>query len=76
MLAGAQLWQWVKHETGVLDEGRIVTAELFGQLLEDELTGPAVDESDVDVASELADLVLAESLTMRSFWEASESGGQ
>ena len=31
-LACAQLWQWVRHETGVLDEGPIITTELFDEL--------------------------------------------
>ncbi len=33
-LAADQLWQWVHHETGVLDDGRIVDAELFAGILE------------------------------------------
>jgi len=34
-LAADQLWQWVRHETGVLDDGRIVDESLFRQLLDD-----------------------------------------
>jgi len=36
-IARAQLWQWVHHATGILDEGRNVTAELFGRLLREEM---------------------------------------
>jgi len=36
-LARVQLWQWVHHETGVLDEGRIITVELFDEWLGEEL---------------------------------------
>lgn len=38
-IARAQLWQWVHHETGVLDEGRNITSEYFSTLLEAELGG-------------------------------------
>lgn len=54
-LAAAQLWQWVHLPTGVLDEGRIVTEELFRELLAGE-TGAA--------GHELAEIVLSESFTM------------
>ena len=36
-ISRAQVWQWVHHETGVLDEGRNVTYELFEALLGEEL---------------------------------------
>ncbi len=36
-ISRAQVWQWVHHETGVLDEGRNVTYELFKTLLGEEL---------------------------------------
>ncbi|MDH3532076.1 MAG: hypothetical protein OEO82_04045 [Gammaproteobacteria bacterium] len=36
-LARAQLWQWEHHETGVLDEGRIITGELLDEWLGEEL---------------------------------------
>ena len=35
-IARAQLWQWVHHPTGILDEGQNVTAELFQKLLREE----------------------------------------
>lgn len=36
-ISRAQIWQWVHHETGVLDEGRNVTYALFRSLLAEEL---------------------------------------
>jgi malate synthase len=36
-ISRAQVWQWVHHETGVLDEGRNITYELFKTLLGEEL---------------------------------------
>lgn len=64
-LAAAQLWQWVTHDTGVLDEGRIVTAELFKTLLNEE-SGTAGSDDGGAVAT-LADTVLGESFTMHAF---------
>jgi malate synthase len=42
-ISRAQIWQWIRHPGGVLDDGRKVTAELFRSLLEEErvrLNGP------------------------------------
>ena len=36
-ISRAQVWQWVHHETGILDEGRNVSYELFKTLLSEEL---------------------------------------
>jgi malate synthase len=36
-ISRAQLWQWIRHPKGVLDDGRKVTVELFQQLKEEEL---------------------------------------
>jgi malate synthase len=36
-ISRAQLWQWIKHPGGVLDDGRRVTVELFEALLAEEL---------------------------------------
>ena len=36
-ISRAQLWQWVHHEAGVLDDGRRITLELVRRLLADEL---------------------------------------
>jgi malate synthase len=34
--ARAQLWQWLRHETGVLDSGLIISESLFDRWLEEE----------------------------------------
>jgi malate synthase len=36
-ISRAQVWQWVHHATGILDEGRNITYELFQALLDEEL---------------------------------------
>ena len=36
-IARAQVWQWIRHPKGVLDDGRKVTVELFRQLTREEL---------------------------------------
>ncbi|MBO0793558.1 MAG: malate synthase A [Ktedonobacteraceae bacterium] len=36
-ISRAQLWQWLHHPQGILDDGRKVTAELFRSLMGDEL---------------------------------------
>ncbi len=36
-ISRAQLWQWIRHPEGRLDDGRKVTRELFRQVLEEEL---------------------------------------
>ena len=35
-ISRAQVWQWIRHGAS-LDDGRTVTAELFGQVVEDEM---------------------------------------
>jgi malate synthase len=35
-ISRAQIWQWIRHPKGVLEDGRRVTAELFRSLLEEE----------------------------------------
>ena len=70
-LACAQLWQWVRHDTGVLDTGRIVTVELFEGLLDEErhrladaVQGPAFDAGRLgEAAMKLAERVCADTLT-------------
>jgi hypothetical protein len=66
-LACAQLWQWVRHETGVLDEGRIITGELFDELLQDEVAAGGGDETAASRSRILRSIVLAESFTMQAF---------
>jgi malate synthase len=36
-ISRAQIWQWVHHPTGILDEGRNVTYDLFKSLLREEM---------------------------------------
>ncbi|WP_018130870.1 malate synthase A [Effusibacillus pohliae] len=36
-ISRSQVWQWIHHPKGVLDDGRKVTVELFEQILEEEL---------------------------------------
>ncbi|MFB6362911.1 malate synthase A [Paenibacillus elgii] len=36
-ISRAQLWQWIHHPKGILEDGRKVTADLFRELLEEEL---------------------------------------
>jgi malate synthase len=36
-ISRAQVWQWIRHPRGVLEDGRKVTVELFQQILADEL---------------------------------------
>ncbi|GAX89038.1 malate synthase A [Effusibacillus lacus] len=36
-ISRTQVWQWIHHPKGILDDGRKVTVELFEQLLQEEL---------------------------------------
>ena len=36
-ISRAQVWQWIRNSRGVLSDGRKVTKELFGSMLEEEL---------------------------------------
>jgi malate synthase len=36
-ISRAQIWQWIKHPAGKLDDGRKVTAELFRAITREEL---------------------------------------
>ena len=36
-ISRAQIWQWIKHPAGKLDDGRKVTAELFSVVTGEEL---------------------------------------
>lgn len=37
-IARAQLWQWVHHDKGTLDDGRDITGTMFEQFLEEEMS--------------------------------------
>jgi malate synthase len=36
-ISRAQVWQWIRHPDGKLDDGRKVTKKLFGEVLDEEL---------------------------------------
>jgi malate synthase len=36
-ISRAQLWQWIHHETGILEDGTNITFELFRSLVDEEL---------------------------------------
>ncbi len=36
-ISRAQVWQWIRHPRGVLDDGRKVTVELYRQMLDEEM---------------------------------------
>ena len=36
-ISRAQLWQWIRHPKGVLDDGRKVTTEMYERLKKEEL---------------------------------------
>lgn len=36
-ISRAQVWQWIRHPKGILDDGRKVTSELFNQVLDEEM---------------------------------------
>ena len=63
-LAADQLWQWVHHVTGVLDDGRIIDPELFDGLLAE--AGRAEEAAGVGAAADaLRAHVLAAELPAR-----------
>ncbi|OFW77468.1 MAG: malate synthase A [Alicyclobacillus sp. RIFOXYA1_FULL_53_8] len=37
-ISRAQVWQWIRHPKGILEDGRKVTVEMFEQILSEELT--------------------------------------
>ena len=42
-ISRAQVWQWIRHPRGVLDDGRKVTVELFREMLREELAQASSD---------------------------------
>ena len=57
-LSRAQVWQWIRHSRGLLDDGRKVTKELFRRVLDEELAKVRRFASDrFDVARELFDQI-------------------
>ncbi|MDZ7769323.1 MAG: hypothetical protein U5K38_09715 [Woeseiaceae bacterium] len=55
-LALAQLWQWARHATGVLDEGRNIDTAMIREMLDEE-------EGGADAASDLLQLISSETLS-------------
>jgi malate synthase len=78
-ISRAQIWQWIRHPKGVLDDGRRVTAELYHEVRAEELEKIRVDvgEQVFDVgkygeAAELLDRIslaeeFAEFLTLDAY---------
>lgn len=59
-ISRAQVWQWIRHPEGALDDGRKVTKDLFRELLRDELDkirgqvgGPAYEKRRFGLAQQL-----------------------
>src|SRR5438094_4187600 len=54
-ISRSQIWQWIRSPKGVLEDGRKVTVELFGQLLDEELAKvtSAMSEGKYDEAAKL-----------------------
>jgi malate synthase len=50
-IARAQVWQWIRHPKGVLDDGRKVTVELFRQITREELARLRSELGDAPFAS-------------------------
>ncbi len=36
-IARSQVWQWIRHPRGVLDDGRRITVELFRRIMAEEM---------------------------------------
>jgi len=50
-ISRAQIWQWIRHPKGVLDDGRRVTRELYGQVRTEELEKIRTDVGDGEFES-------------------------
>jgi malate synthase len=61
-ISRSQIWQWIRSPKGLLDDGRKVTAELFRQLLKQELSKikAAGAEGKVDEAAQLFERLTAD----------------
>jgi malate synthase len=78
-ISRAQIWQWIHHPRGILEDGRKVTAELFREIMDEELekirsdVGPeAYDRGQYAQARSIFDAVatrepLAEFLTLPAY---------
>jgi malate synthase len=63
-ISRTQIWQWIRHPLGVLDDGRKITVELFRRVMDEELgkiqedIGPAAfDEGKFPLARTIFDEV-------------------
>jgi malate synthase len=63
-ISRAQIWQWIRHPRGVMDDGRKVTVQLFREILADELDGirrelgaERFQSGHFDLAAELLDRI-------------------
>jgi len=71
-IARSQIWQWIHHPKGVLDDGRKVTIELFRQLMSEELEKIKVGIGEQAFAArkfETASKILDEIVTSDQFVE-------
>ncbi len=66
-IARSQIWQWIHHPKGILDDGRKVTVDLFHELAKDELEKirSAVGEQEFtrrqfQIASEILDTIITD----------------
>ena len=50
-ISRAQLWQWMRHPKGILEDGRSVTKELFRQILAEEMTKIRASAGDAQYAA-------------------------
>jgi malate synthase len=78
-ISRTQIWQWIKHERGMLDDSRKVTAALVGSIMSEELEkiradlGPeAFDRGKFDLARKIFEVVavaepLADFLTLPAY---------
>jgi malate synthase len=78
-IARAQLWQWIHHPKGVLNDGRKVTAALIRQIIQEELASirtqvgePRYQTGHYALATELFDKIVtndefAEFLTLEAY---------
>ncbi|MGZ3433162.1 MAG: malate synthase A [Isosphaeraceae bacterium] len=78
-ISRTQIWQWIRHPRGVLDDGRKITAELFRSFMDEELgkiradIGPeAYDQGKYPLARQVFDQVttsptLVEFLTLPAY---------
>lgn len=78
-ISRAQVWQWIRHPKGILDDGRKVTMELYGQLHHEEMEKIMLETGEVgwkegrfEEAAELFDRLIrdeefAEFLTIQGY---------